>query len=85
MISLCLIDLDLLWLWLWLWLLILILGAPLTTLAERRRGAEWWGKSPLVTLVLFSKVTRRKGETNISPHLNNGYVLRPKCPPTNPK
>ena len=29
---------------------------------EPRRGAEWWGKSPLVTLGLFSKVTRRLAE-----------------------
>ncbi len=45
---------------------------------EPRRGAEWWGKSPLVTLGLFSKVTRRKGGTNSNPHQNNGYVLRQK-------
>ncbi|KAA8703449.1 hypothetical protein FIV38_16445 [Pseudomonas proteolytica] len=32
--------------------------------AEPRRGTEWWGKSPLVTLGLFSKVTRRKGGTH---------------------
>ncbi|PJK32667.1 hypothetical protein CWC48_24450 [Pseudomonas sp. S10E 269] len=41
---------------------------------EPRRGAECWGKSPLVTLGLFSKVTRRKGGTNRSLYLNNGYV-----------
>jgi hypothetical protein len=29
---------------------------------EPKRGAEWWGKSPLVTLGLFSKVTRRQAE-----------------------
>ena len=34
-----------------LWLL--IWGAPLTTLAEPRRGTEWWGKDLLVTLGLF--------------------------------
>jgi len=39
-------------------LLILILGAPSNTLSdyghtERERGAECWGKSPLVTLGLF--------------------------------
>ncbi len=42
---------------------------------EPRRGTEWWGKSPLVTLGLFSKVTRRKGGTNISRYRSNGYVL----------
>ncbi|MCK3864371.1 hypothetical protein E4P00_18780 [Pseudomonas sp. B329] len=43
---------------------------------EPRRGAEWWGKGPLVTLGLFfSKVTRRKGGTNSSRYPNNGYVL----------
>ncbi|VVM40449.1 hypothetical protein PS683_00258 [Pseudomonas fluorescens] len=41
---------------------------------ERERGAECWGKSPLVTLGLFSKVTRCKSGTNISRNLNNGYV-----------
>ncbi|MGR3965049.1 hypothetical protein FW800_11410 [Pseudomonas sp. 910_23] len=42
---------------------------------EPKRGAEWWGKSPLVTLGLFSKVTRCKSGTNISRYPNNGYVL----------
>ncbi|MRJ23923.1 hypothetical protein FRT60_26920 [Pseudomonas haemolytica] len=42
---------------------------------EPRRGAEWWGKSPLVTLGLFSKVTRRKGGTHSSRDRRNGYVL----------
>ncbi|BDB20189.1 hypothetical protein cym2001_35540 [Pseudomonas sp. CYM-20-01] len=41
---------------------------------EPGRGAECWGKSPLVTLGLFSKVTRRKGGTNIRRDLNNGYA-----------
>ena len=41
---------------------------------ERERGAECWGKSLLVTLGLFSKVTRCKSGTNISRNLNNGYV-----------
>jgi hypothetical protein len=41
---------------------------------EPRRGAEWWGKSPLVTLGLFSKVTRRKGGTNTRRYHSNGYV-----------
>ncbi|MDQ0655026.1 hypothetical protein QFZ38_005282 [Pseudomonas cedrina] len=42
--------------------------------AEPRRGTEWWGKSPLVTLGLFSKVTRRKGGTNSRRDRSNGYV-----------
>ncbi|MCK3833133.1 hypothetical protein E4O96_21155 [Pseudomonas fluorescens] len=42
---------------------------------EPRRGAEWWGKSPLVTLGLFSKVTRCKSGTNSGRYLNNRYVL----------
>ncbi len=28
---------------------LLISGAPSTTLAARRRGAEWWGKSGIYT------------------------------------
>ncbi|MRJ36607.1 hypothetical protein FRT59_06420 [Pseudomonas haemolytica] len=44
---------------------------------EPRRGAEWWGKSLLVTFGLFSKVTRCKSGTNSRRHLNNGYVLKP--------
>ncbi|WP_455883517.1 hypothetical protein, partial [Pseudomonas putida] len=35
---------------------------------------EWWGKSPLVTLGLFSKVTRRKGETIRGHYRRNGYT-----------
>ncbi|PLR64907.1 hypothetical protein QCBJ_02255 [Pseudomonas sp. QC2] len=42
---------------------------------EPKRGAECWGKSLLVTLGLFSKVTRRKGGTHSSRYPNNGYVL----------
>ncbi|MRJ39469.1 hypothetical protein FRT59_21190 [Pseudomonas haemolytica] len=42
---------------------------------EPKRGAEWWGKSLLVTFGLFSKVTRRKGGTHSRRYLNNGYVL----------
>ncbi|MRJ22924.1 hypothetical protein FRT60_21730 [Pseudomonas haemolytica] len=42
---------------------------------EPKRGAEWWGKSLLVTFGLFSKVTRCKSGTNSSRYLNNGYVL----------
>ena len=38
---------------------------------EPKRGAEWWGKSPLVTLGL-SKVTRRQGGTLSGRYLNNG-------------
>ncbi|MRJ23525.1 hypothetical protein FRT60_24870 [Pseudomonas haemolytica] len=47
---------------------------------EPRRGAEWWGKSPLVTLGLFSKVTRCKSGTNSSRYRSNGYVLSPTTP-----
>ncbi|MCK3827730.1 hypothetical protein E3O56_20180 [Pseudomonas sp. W2Aug9] len=42
---------------------------------EPKRGAEWWGKSVLLTFALFSKVSRCKSGTNISRYLNNGYVL----------
>ena len=41
---------------------------------ERERGAECWGKSLLVTLGLFSKVTRRKGGTNSRSYRSNGYA-----------
>ena len=44
--------------------------------AEPRRGTEWWGEAFLVTFGALPKVTRRKGGTHISHHLNNGYVLR---------
>jgi hypothetical protein len=44
---------------------------------EPRRGAEWWGKSLLVTFGLFPKVTRRKGGTNSRRYRSNGYVLSP--------
>ncbi|MRJ20424.1 hypothetical protein FRT60_08795 [Pseudomonas haemolytica] len=49
---------------------------------EPRRGAEWWGESPLVTLGLFSKVTRCKSGTNSSRYLSNGYLRG--TPPTHP-
>ncbi|TYK57490.1 hypothetical protein FXO26_13360 [Pseudomonas synxantha] len=42
---------------------------------EPKRGAEWWGKSPSVTLGLFSKVTRCKSGTNRGRYRRNGYVL----------
>ena len=45
---------------------------------EPKRGAEWWGKSLLLTFGLFPKVSRRKGGTHISHHPNNGYVLNQK-------
>ncbi|MDQ0980976.1 hypothetical protein QFZ45_004154 [Pseudomonas synxantha] len=41
---------------------------------EPRRGAEWWGKSLLVTFGLFSKVTRCKSGTNSGRYRRNGYV-----------
>ena len=44
---------------------------------EPKRGAEWWGKSLLVTFGLFPKVTRRKGGTNSRRYRSNGYVLSP--------
>ncbi|TYK57998.1 hypothetical protein FXO26_12145 [Pseudomonas synxantha] len=48
---------------------------------EPERGAEWWGKSLLVTFGWagipgsFPKVTRCKSGTNSSRYPNNGYVL----------
>ena len=47
---------------------------------EPRRGAEWWGKSLLVTFELLSKVTRCKSGTHISHPPNNGYVHPPPKP-----
>ena len=41
---------------------------------EPRRGAEWWGKSVLLTL-RFSKVSRRQGGTLGGRYRRNGYVL----------
>jgi hypothetical protein len=50
-------------------------------------GPNERGKSPLVTLGLFSKVTRRKGGTITRHHPKNGYTpnqearpaIRPHC------
>jgi hypothetical protein len=42
---------------------------------EPRRGAEWWGKSVLLTFGLFSKVSRCQSGTIGGRYLNNGYVL----------
>ncbi|WP_236469909.1 hypothetical protein, partial [Pseudomonas syringae] len=44
---------------------------------KRERGAEWWGKSLLVTFGLFSKVTRCKSGTNPSRYRKNGYTPNP--------
>ncbi|MDG6398595.1 hypothetical protein QCD79_01180, partial [Pseudomonas quasicaspiana] len=49
---------------------------------EHQRGAEWWGKSVLVTFAL-SKVTRCKSATNTSHYGDNGYVHRNECVNTN--
>ncbi|OOV96909.1 hypothetical protein MF6394_21315 [Pseudomonas sp. MF6394] len=43
---------------------------------EPRRGAEWWGKSVLLTFAL-SKVSRRQGGTLSSRYRSNGYVHNP--------
>jgi hypothetical protein len=40
---------------------------------EPRRGAEWWGKSVLLTFAL-SKVRRRKGATLSGRYPSNGYI-----------
>ncbi|MQB14875.1 hypothetical protein DXU77_07160 [Pseudomonas lactis] len=42
---------------------------------EPKRGAEWWGKSLLLTFGLFSKVSRRQGGTLSGRYRSNGYVL----------
>ncbi|MQB15719.1 hypothetical protein DXU77_11575 [Pseudomonas lactis] len=42
---------------------------------EPKRGAEWWGKSLLLTFGLFSKVSRRQGGTLSGRYRRNGYVL----------
>ncbi|CAN2965796.1 conserved hypothetical protein [Pseudomonas sp. PM2] len=42
---------------------------------EPKRGAEWWGKSLLLTFGLFSKVSRRQGGTLGGRYRRNGYVL----------
>ncbi|OWQ40358.1 hypothetical protein CDH05_16880, partial [Pseudomonas lactis] len=41
---------------------------------EPKRGAEWWGKSLLLTFGLFSKVSRCQSGTLGGRYLNNGYV-----------
>ncbi|ATN08479.1 hypothetical protein CRN80_01870 [Pseudomonas sp. FDAARGOS_380] len=41
---------------------------------EPKRGAEWWGKSVLLTFALFSKVSRRQGGTPGGRYRRNGYV-----------
>ena len=45
---------------------------------EPRRGAEWWGKSVLLTL-RFSKVSRRQGGTLSGRYRSNGYVQIQLC------
>ncbi|PRW78857.1 hypothetical protein C7A12_06880 [Pseudomonas fluorescens] len=42
---------------------------------EPKRGAEWWGKSLLLTFGLFSKVSRCKSGTLSGRYRRNGYVL----------
>ncbi|OOW03663.1 hypothetical protein MF6394_10355 [Pseudomonas sp. MF6394] len=44
---------------------------------EPKRGAEWWGKSLLLTFGLFSKVSRYQSGTLGGSYLNNGYVPGP--------
>ncbi|RXE55000.1 hypothetical protein B4O85_02510 [Pseudomonas azotoformans] len=44
---------------------------------EPRRGAEWWGKSLLLTFGLFSKVSRCKSGTLSGRYRRNGYVHVP--------
>ncbi|MBR7212582.1 hypothetical protein E1K68_07275 [Pseudomonas sp. B2021] len=44
---------------------------------EPKRGAEWWGKSVLLTFALFSKVSRRQGGTLSGRYRRNGYVHDP--------
>ncbi|ATN12673.1 hypothetical protein CRN80_24910 [Pseudomonas sp. FDAARGOS_380] len=41
---------------------------------EPRRGAEWWGKSLLLTFGLFSKVSRCQSGTLGGRYRRNGYV-----------
>ncbi|PRW80174.1 hypothetical protein C7A12_03080 [Pseudomonas fluorescens] len=42
--------------------------------AEPRRGAEWWGKSALVTFALFES-DPPPGGTQSGRYRRNGYVL----------
>ncbi|OOW02815.1 hypothetical protein MF6394_11810 [Pseudomonas sp. MF6394] len=44
---------------------------------EPKRGAEWWGKSVLLTFALFSKVSRRQGGTLSGRYRRNGYAPNP--------
>src|SRR5450830_324614 len=53
-------------------------GGPRIQAGVRRRGTEWWGKSPFGYFWgSFPKVTRRKGGTHSSRYRRNGYVLNP--------
>ncbi|TKK01348.1 hypothetical protein PflCFBP13510_23605 [Pseudomonas fluorescens] len=51
---------------------------------EPKRGAEWWGKSVLLTFALFSKVSRRQGGTLSSRYRSNGYAPNPTMSPARP-
>ncbi|ATN11545.1 hypothetical protein CRN80_18660 [Pseudomonas sp. FDAARGOS_380] len=51
---------------------------------EPKRGAEWWGKSLLLTFGLLSKVSRRQGGTLSSRYRSNGYVHNPTASPARP-
>ncbi|TKK13451.1 hypothetical protein PflCFBP13510_06320 [Pseudomonas fluorescens] len=44
---------------------------------EPERGAEWWGKSLLLTFGLFSKVSRCQSGTPSGRYRRNGYVHNP--------
>ncbi|MBR7214929.1 hypothetical protein E1K68_19545 [Pseudomonas sp. B2021] len=50
---------------------------------EPRRGAEWWGKSPLVTLGLFQS-DPPSGGTLGGRYRRNGYVLAITVSPARP-
>ncbi|OPB32936.1 hypothetical protein BFW90_08390 [Pseudomonas fluorescens] len=50
---------------------------------EPRRGAEWWGKSPLVTLGLFQS-DPPSGGTLGGRYRSNGYVPNPTASPARP-
>ncbi len=65
-------------------------GWPMAAGPRSRTGARAWralashrtkGARALGYLGLF-QVTRRKGETTISHHRNNGYSPKRRCPPT---
>ncbi|OOV95274.1 hypothetical protein MF6394_23395 [Pseudomonas sp. MF6394] len=51
---------------------------------EPKRGAEWWGKSLLLTFGLFSKVSRRQGGTLSSRYRSNRYAHNPTVSPVRP-